>query len=295
MIKQLTFLFTIIVITAVAFSAEKIEEEENNGFYDSNSIFLQRLGELKNSHIVKLDLSRDKDLHDLNFIRFFQNLKHLDLSNSDIGDNYYPISQLIKLEKLNLHSIGLTTVKHIVPLKNLIHLKITCPHIGNAVKYIKKLPNLRELDINGTTKGVEKIADLTSLERLRLRCVFNKDDDDTDFDLEFQPLDFLSPLVNLKRLDLSSNDYIFCIKPLTKLQQLTHLNLAGCKNISDLRYLSKIKSLTRLDLSSLNSMYITTFINDLKKLTKLPNLKVLIVDESIELPSFPDKVRIVLR
>lgn len=292
MIKQLAFLFAILVMTTVAFPAEKIEEEDNNSLHNSNSIFLERLGEPKNSHIVKLDLSRDKDLHDLNFIRFFPNLIQLDLSNSDIGDNYYPISQLIKLEKLNLFRTELTTAKHITPLKNLIHLKITCPHIGNAVKYIKQLPNLMELDINGGVKGVEKIAKLTSLKRLTLSCIFNQDEG-TGFDLDSQPLDFLSSLINLRRLDLSHNDYIFCIKPLTKLPQLTHLNLEGCHNIRDLRRLNKIESLTRLDLRYMNSMCIPTLTNDLKKLAKLRNLKILVVSESIKLPIFSEEVRII--
>lgn len=269
-----------------AMDSEFIEEPHPSVFRSLTNIDRSR-----NQEITQMDLSFDDDLHDISFIRFFPNLRELDVSNSALRNHYQPIAQLTHLERLDLWGTRLTTAKHLISLINLKFLSISVPDIGRSVQYLKKLPKLDELDISGGTKNIHKLSRLTNLKKLKLSGVFNKYRDEDD-DLEFPPLNFLSFLKELRVLDISINDYIFYIKPITKLPHLKILNLSGNKNIRDLQRLKTVKSLIKLRLNYLSSESIPTLTEDLKAIATLPHLKVLFLSSYVEPPEFPETVTI---
>lgn len=252
--------------------------------------------EQKNTHIEKLDLSNDANLSDLTFIHFFQHVKDLNLSDcSSLGDHYHPISKLTKLERLNIRGIGLKDAKPLASLVNLVSLTLSCD-FSKAVKYIKRLPKLKELDLYcENPMDVVKVEQLPNLEKLRLAGVFNDYGQEPEGGLDFPSLKFLSSLVNLRALDLSSNDYIDSIKPIIKLPHLKRLNLSGSKSIRDLRRLAKVKSLVILDLRYTNAFYTPTLIEDLKAITTLPKLRKIKIDHDVDLPPLPEHVRVHIR
>jgi hypothetical protein len=276
--------------TAPASAKRQLEEDESSQ-PAAKRVRVNGDEVFKNNHITKMDLSDDQELTNIDFIRFFPNLRELNLSYCwNLGDNYAAVSRLPMLEELNLYNIGLTEVKHIKPLVHLTSLALTCPDIKKAMKFIVKLPNLKKLDIaGGNIMGLEKISQLTSLESLRLRGVFNDDGND-DEEFVYPSLDFLTPLINLRKLDLASNDYIFYIKPVVHLPKLTHLDLSGCKSIKDLCLLKHLKSLTHLDLRYINPGHIQRFNNEVFSKKELLNLKELILSSDIkDIPCLPNK------
>lgn len=273
-------------------SKEEKRDEEEPSTSSSSSSSSSSSHDSRNHHITKLDLSRDKDLTDISFLRFFPALRELNLSNCyNLGDSYQPISQLTTLVSLNLYETGLTKPRYIKTLVNLTYLKMWCSDLPKAMKYISHLPKLRELDIGGNKfEGLEKISQLTTLDTLILRGFFN--DGYEEEESEFPSLDFISHLINLKKLRLSGNNYSFAIKPIVKLPRLTDLDLSGCYCIKDLRKLKKLTSLVHLDLSHINSFYMPTLEKDLSALTKLAELRSLTVSPRVKVPTFPDSVRI---
>lgn len=293
MMRKLSVLILTLIINADAMASSKRKAEDDDNVLESTKRrWVAFYPEKKNTHITNLDLSDDWSLTNIEFICFFSHLTDLNISNSpQLGDGYKPISQLVNLERLGLRGTELTTTKHLVPLVNLVKLSVTCPNIGKEVKHLSKLPNLRELWIGGDIKGIEKLSKLTSLEILDLRFVFNKDEAYGD-NFVFPTLDFLSSLVSLRKLNLSSSYCIFYIKPIARLPQLTNLNLSGCPSIHDLRKLKRIKSLVKLNLGYVSSFYTPTINTDLTALTKLPNLRKLTIDSDEDIPTFPDQVRI---
>lgn len=285
MIKKLATVLWLVCGMSMQVWAMEVEKEEEPK--EKLRLWMPDLS--KNTDVEKLDLS-SSTLNNLDLICFFPNLKELNLSSTYLGNNYGQLSQLTKLEKLNLYCIeGLTTAKYLTPLISLTYLKISCPNIGKTIKYLAQLPNLKELRLGGGFHGVEKVSRLTSLDKLSLMGIFNNYSNE-EIDLGFPPLDFLSCMVSLKELDLSSNDYIFYIKPIVKLPNLENLNLSGCKNIKDLQQLKKLKSLIKLNLIG-----VLTLEEDLEGLADLPNLKKLTISTYAKLPRFFEQVTIKYR
>jgi len=243
--------------------------------------------------VTKLDLSGNDHLIDINFVLGFPELKSLNLYGCEnLKNNYYPVSQLTNLRILDMRGIGIiTTTEPLKPLINLTSLDIC--RSKKFLKYIIPLPSLRDLRIRGDTTGenyLDKLGQLTSLEKLNLNGMFNNVRDEPGY--ECPSLDFLSRLTNLTTLNLGCNDYIFSIKPIVRLPNLTNLNISFCKSICDLRKLSKLKSLVKLNMEWIDQTNVPTIKEDLNHLKKLKNLRVLIVSLSLDVPKFPQNVKI---
>lgn len=195
--------------------------------------------------IVKLNLSFNDHLDNVNFLLGFPTLTDLNLCACEkLRDNYRPISQLTNLERLNLYGIELTTTEYLIPLIKLKYLKISCHELGKCIEPLASL-NLKELDISGSEwKGLTKLSRLISLESITFRGFWTGYEE--ELQEEFPPLDFLTPLVKLKILDLSCNQYITSIRPIVSLPNLTSLNLFSCSSIEDLDLLTQINSLRKL-------------------------------------------------
>jgi Leucine-rich repeat (LRR) protein len=130
----------------------------------------------RNSHITMLDLSNDESLTDISFVKYFPNLRELNLAGSYNISNLEQIGQFTRLEKLNISSI-------------MIRDDIIYPEID----FISSLVNLRELDISGNQFlfKISPIAILPNLTALNLQC-----------DQEIRDWVSLSSLKSIRRLDL---------------------------------------------------------------------------------------------
>lgn len=199
--------------------------------------------------VEKLDLSFNPDLTNVEFILVFPNLINLSLYNCcNLRDNYKPISQLTNLLILNLFEINLTNTEYLKPLVNLKELKISCLDLEKCIDPLASL-SLKKLEIKGYNyPGLLKLSQLTSLESLVLSNFHKVEEDFEGKELlseEFPPLDFIAPLINLRELDLTWNEYITHIKPIVNLPKLEDLNLSIC-GIEDLKSVSDLKNIKYL-------------------------------------------------
>lgn len=220
--------------------------------------------EVKNAHIVKMDLSDDKNLVDVRFLKHFPNLRELDLSFTGVDGSYSYLKFLTKLEVLNLRFCRLSPFDQLSLIPSLKDLTISTSDISKDVKNLKNLKNLQSLAVYSGPKGIERIGELTTLRHLRLYAAFNEDGSRDDV----PTLDFLSSLVKLESLDLSGNDDLFFVKPLTRLPKLKELDLSCCRNIQDLKELCLCQSLEKIKLKGLSSMFITMYEDDVLALGK---------------------------
>ncbi len=88
-----------------------------------------------------------------------------------------------------------------------------------------------------------------------------------------EEVDVIAQLTKLKSLNMSYQEFIVELQPLTNLTKLVSLKLIGCSNLSDLSGLSELTNLQKLDLSCCNQ------ISDLDPLTALKSLAWLKIEE----------------
>jgi len=236
----------------------------------------------RNYRVSNIDLSFNKHLDSVNFLLEFPNITDLNLNFCEnLGDNYKAISVLTNLKRLEIYDIGLTTTEYLKPLIKLEYLKIWCPDLGKCIEPLIHI-NLKELNISGRSwKDLTELSKLTSLEILICKDFWQQDEGKE----EFPPLDFITPLVNLKRLDLSDNIDITKIYPISRLPILEYLNLSGCNNIIDLGCLNRSISIQELDLRKMYQGDISITKENLVALTQLNSLRKLIVYKFVELPN----------
>lgn len=244
---------------------------------------------------IKLSLSCNEHLENISFLLAFPNLTDLNLSFcNNLKDNYKPISQLTNLERLDLYGINLTTTEYLTPLVKLHYLKILCPDLGKCIIPLTHL-KIKDLDIAGYNyKSLTVLSAMTSLESICFSNFYNEEEDEGG-EKEFPSLDFLTPLVNLRSLDFSSNHLITHIEPLAKLPNLTSLDFSGCYRIEDLKSLTNLKSLKELNLSYISPIEMPTLNEDLSFLSRLTNLKELTISSYAKIPdNISDKVKLIV-
>jgi hypothetical protein len=226
--------------------------------------------------VTQLNLSSNPNLTNVEFLLGFPNLTNLSLYNCcNLRDNYRPISQLTNLTHLDLYYIELTTTEYIQPLINLKYLKISCLDLGKCIDPLATL-NLTELHIHGSNwMALVKLSKLTSLESLTLTNFFRYEENINE---EFPSLDFIKPLINLQRLNLSANEFITHVKPIIDLPKLKYLNLSSCLKIIDLKNLSEMKSLEELKLLNMGG---PQFIEDITSILESDRLRWLTISYGI--------------
>lgn len=198
---------------------------------------------VKNEHITTMDLSNERELTNIDFLVYFPNLERLNLKESFfIKDSYHIVSGLEKLKYLHAACCNITTLIPLRSLTTLVSLNLR-GNLIESIEAIVHLPKLRRLNIYGCSKikDLETLNNLTSLTNLNMGCTLREDDVDYP-----STLDFLTSLVNLRKLDLSSNLYLFQIRPLILLTQLDSLDLHSNFEITDWNELSKFISLKKL-------------------------------------------------
>ena len=184
----------------------------------------------ESQQLTILDISNNRDLSDLGFLRFVTSVKFLDLSYNTIN-SFEPVKLLKGLNTLILnHCYGIEDFSMLDSFTQLKDLDVSAIKI-EELHPISNLSQLEKLYLNSNN-----IKDLTPLKGCsKLNTLF----------LAMNGLKEISPLSelkNLKRLSLGYNLNIRDYSPLSKLVNLEEL-LLGYNNIKDLEF---IKPLTKL-------------------------------------------------
>lgn len=216
------------------------------------------------------------------YIERFRALKKVNISNSILIGNLQPLSELTKLEELDLSN---TLIDDLTPLRNLNNLeKLNCRGTPvtileplryssslieinlsyTALDNIEILSNLKSLEkINVSHSNVSSFHSLEKLQNLRILNISG---------LEIATESGLKDLLGLVDLIASSSN-ISDLSELINLQKLQSLNIDST-NISDLEGLSGLNELTVLQANN-------SKISNLSPLLKLPELKLVYCDNSM--------------
>ncbi len=235
--------------------------------------------------IVELDLSSNQYLTDINFVRGFPCLTNLNLSSCfNLGNNYKQASSLTRLKILNLSGTPLTELKHISEFKNLTSLYLRNNKLKETIKHLIPLTGLKTLSLreNQNITDLERLPELKSLTSLDLSRIMTYHDNTCEEPI-YKSIDFLAGATSLVELNLSFNDFLQYIKPLTKIPTLAKLYLCGCDAVKDFENLRKIKNLKKLDLSYVDLT--GGMISRLNDLGDHKHLKKLIIKKPIKLPN----------
>ena len=155
-----------------------------------------------------------------------------------------------------------------------------------SISALGTLPKLRHLDLSHNEKitDLEEIGRLTTLTTLNLSLVFNRND--ISYPKTF---DFLMPLTFLRELNLSGNDYIFYIKTLLRLPNLTSLDISYCPSIQDWESLTRFPALKML---KMELPHIIRCSLDLSFLTEMSLLESLYINKQTKLPTLSERIRV---
>ena len=159
----------------------QIKEIKINEEIESTKMLNIILDKYKN--ILKLDLSKCKNINDFSFISNLEKLENLNISNTKIFD----------------------------------------------ISFIEKNRNIKELDLKGckSIKDYSFISNLEKLEKLNLS------------NIKITDVPFLEKNKNIKELDLKGCDNIKDYSFISNIEKLEKLNLSNSK-ISDISFLAKI-------------------------------------------------------
>jgi len=122
-----------------------------------------------------------------------------------------------------------------------------------SVKFLQDMPGLQTLFLEGHTKDIASISQLTQLTSLGMRCITLPD------------LDVLAPLRELTILGLAFGG-TRNLAALAELPKLKELGLTRVNKLDDLSVLSQLTSLKELDLDSMRNV---TALPSLESLTHL--------------------------
>lgn len=188
------------------------------------------------------------------------------------------------VKRLDFFECMLTSVDFLGNFRGVTSLNVSGNWQITSIQPLIHLP-LKKLNLSICFKirDYHLLASITSLQELELSCSFN--DDET---MSFYPsLDFLSPLVRLRKLDLSSNDSLPSLAPLRNLLNLTQLDLEYAKSVHDLSSLQGNTSLRFLNIHH------TPMLSDLNFLLHIPNLRILVIgDKETTLPALSSSLLI---
>ncbi|TYQ13072.1 UNVERIFIED_CONTAM: serine protease inhibitor/Leucine-rich repeat (LRR) protein [Acetivibrio alkalicellulosi] len=225
-------------------------------------------------------------LGDISFLRYFEGLAYLDLSNNQptyVGEivgprnkitDLEPLSALVNLKELNLSGNNLSDIRDLESFVNLTKLNLNNNHLSD-ISALESLVNLTELKLSYTLiSNINSLNNLTKLSSLELRRNGELTDISslenanlTYIDLKYCKVEDISSLknhTNLKELNLSYNR-VTDISTLKNLTNLTKLELSD-NQINDITALTNLTNLENLNLGY-------NKISDIVPLTDLINLK----------------------
>ena len=163
--------------------------------------------------VDELVIENDMNL-DLSVLKYFENLKTLEMRNLEINDNTLNI--ILSLNSLTNLRFQLCEIENISKIKdlNLTSLHLDCCKIKNY-EFIYELINLQELTLTGVEIDINKLNNLTNLKYLNISHSTCTNDILDIQNLEHLYIDnsyiidinFTENLANLKELSLSNEQY----------------------------------------------------------------------------------------
>ena len=188
--------------------------------------------------LEQLDLSLNRDLKNIDFVKPMTSLKRLVLhgcrSITDIG----VLTDMVGLKSLDVSETGLTNVT------------------------VREVPEwLEELDIscNWSIKDIDFVEPMTSLKRLKLRGCCDIAD--------FSPL---KALESLEHLEISENRNLENLGSLKAMSaSLKSLRVSACTNLSDISVLAAMTGLEKLDMNCDTAIANFSVLSKLTCLTEL--------------------------
>ena len=258
------------------------------------------------NNLEKLNVSYTQ-VNDLKAVENCPNLTYLFVEGSKIN-NIQPITQLENIISLNISNTAVRDLNPVSHLKSLQSLKISKTHINNLFA-LQEMEDLKELHCSNTS--ISDLSPLKNHKRLsKVYCdntritvnqasAFTKENPSTlviydtnaleewwnnlpiywkavfskQIDIEGEPTtEQLHEVINMTELDLSGNEYLQTLMPVSRLTNLVHLNISN----TEITHLEPLAGMTNLE-----SIYLeNTFINNLAPLADMNRLKILNINNT---------------
>lgn len=175
--------------------------------------------------------SAPKSYTDLDFLYHFPNVRNLSIQLWSLMN----VGGLRAIHDLDSFAFGETKTKR------------------HSLSFLRRFPNLRKLYIEGQTKDIEIIRELSNLEELRLRCV------------TLPNLNLVTTLLKLTKVEILLGGTT-CLDGLLQLPQLRHLELTWIRGLEDLSVIGDLHSLEMLHLQALRNVTTLPSFRNLKRL-----------------------------
>ncbi len=252
---------------------------------DISNTLTSRLTDLKHCpQLTSLNLSGCR-IANIAPLQDMQQLAILDISNTSVRD-LTPIANIATLSNLDISGTPVSHLDAIAETQNLRELRCSKTSISD-LSPLKKNKRLNKIYCDQSQIGDEEASAFTlenpftlviyDTEALRnwwnelpiyWKAIFSK-----QINIDAQPTtEQLHQIINMQELDLSGNQYIQNLMPVSRLTNLKTLNLAN----TDISVLNAIQSLTNLESLSLAN----THVADLKPLSESHNLKHLDISDT---------------
>ena len=252
-------------ITLSFLTVRWIEEKQNNkkvNIPDKNleSLIREEIGKMNGplyvrdlKKITRLDMD-NRYIENLEGLQYCVNLVYLVQHCGGITD-LSPLSNLSKLEHLNLGVNPVSDISPLSTLKNLTYLSIYQSNVSD-LSPLSELTSLEKLDLkHNKISDISPLSNLTNLTELEIGGNYVSD---------IAPLKYLS---DLKWLDISDNK----ISDISSLSNLTNLEflLVSKNNISDIFPLTSLINLRELNLAENNISDISPLIELSEKMKNM--------------------------
>lgn len=221
---------------------------------------IQPINKLEN--IISLNIS-NTSVRDLTPVNHLKSLQSLKISQTSINN----LNALREMENLKELHCSNTNISDLTPLKNHKRLsKIYCDNtrisVNQASAFTKENPfSLVIYDTNALEEWWNNLP-------IYWKAVFSK-----QIDIEGEPsTEQLHEVINMTDLDLSGNEYLQNLMPVSRLTNLVHLNISN----TEITRLEPLAGMTNLE-----SLYLeNTFINNLAPLADMNRLKVVNINNT---------------
>jgi len=216
----------------------------------------------KQNNIISLNINNTK-VKDLSPISNYPSLQSLKISNTPI-DNLNALGNMKELKELYCSN---TTINDLSPLKNHRRLsKVYCDNTGvtvsQASEFSKENPfTLVIYDTNALSEWWDKLP-------IYWKAIFSK-----QIQIDGTPTtEQLHEVINLTELDISDNEFIQSLLPISRLTNLVNLNISN----TDISQIDALYGMTNLETIALES----THVSNLRPLANMNQLRVLNINNT---------------
>ena len=196
------------------------------------SLCFKKIYQLYCIQIKKLKIKKDIEESNISNIKFdkYKNLIEIDLSSCKNIKDYSFISNLEKLENLNLDDSNISDISFLEKTKNIKVLNLAGFEKIKDYSYISNLEKLENLNL-----GYLDVTDISFLKKNKNIKILN-----LESCKKIKDFSFISNLEKLEILNIC-NTNISDISFLEKNKNIKTLNIMGCHNIKDYSIVSNLK------------------------------------------------------